>query len=378
VIPFTRPLVAENELHYLSKASENQRPWGGGDFFKLASEALTTILGGKEVLLTQSCTSALELAALALDIQPGDEVIVPSYTFVSSASAFALRGARIVYADSKEQDLNIDTRSVRELINEKTRAIVIVHYGGVACDMTELLALAKDKGIAIVEDAAQAIGATFNSYPLGGLSDFGCISFHGTKNVSSGEGGALILGENSEWNGRAQLAHEKGTDRSAFLRGEVDKYTWRTLGSSFIPSEFTASVLAAQLEHLEEITQRRRDYWQRYQGSLSGQLPDDYYILEQGGEGSNGHMFALLVPRASTRQPLISALKSRGIIATSHYEPLHMSPFAIEHQMTGQTDLPVARDLSSRVIRLPMWSSAGLPVEEVSNGFLESVKQDLV
>lgn len=374
MIPFTRPIVSSNETTYLESVCRSQRPWGGGEFYGQASNELSAQMGGKEVLLTQSCTSALELAALAIDIEPGDEVIVPSYTFVSSANAFALRGAKIVFADSEPSTMNLDVANLEALISPKTRAIVAVHYGGVACDMDELTGLSAKHNLVLIEDAAQAIGASYKGKPLGSLGDFGCISFHGTKNISSGEGGALVLGgANRTFHERARLAHEKGTDRSAFLRGEVDKYTWRTLGSSFIPSEFTAAVLSAQLEKVDEVTQRRRGYWQDYDRNLRERLPENYSALAQGGEGSNGHMYALLVPTEQARRELMSALKEAGVAATSHYEPLHSSPFGSSIEAHSDNHFPIVDEFSSRLLRVPMWSADGLPVEEISEKILTSI-----
>lgn len=373
MIAFSRPASFDVEMEYLAQVREAGAPWGGGDFYRRATEELKSIHDVQDVLLTQSCTSALELAALGLNIRPGDEVIVPSYTFVTSASAFALRGAKIVFVDSEPDTLNIDVSKVEALITSKTKAIVAVHYGGVACDMDELMAIAKSHGVSVIEDAAQAVGSTYKGRPLGSIGDLGCISFHGTKNVSSGEGGALFINtESQEVVDRIHIAHEKGTDRASFLRGEVDKYTWRDLGSSFIPSEFTCAVLLAQLENLELVQKRRRVSWDQYSQSLASSTEFGFSILNQDKPGSNLHMFALVAPHAEMREKLRSSLKERGIIATSHYEPLHLSPFALQHGLSV-AGAPIAENLSSRILRLPLWSDQGLNVEHVSRMVAEEL-----
>lgn len=373
MIQFTNPAKFEDELHYLKVAHETGKPWGGGQFYEAVTKKLNRWHPSNEILLTQSCTSALELAALALDIRPGDQVIVPSYTFVSSANAFALRGAEIVFADSCRGTLNIDLDHVETLITDRTRAVVAVHYGGVACDMERLTSLAEAHGFAVVEDAAQAIGASYHGRPLGTIGDLGCISFHGTKNVSSGEGGALLI--NSRHKGlaeRARLAHEKGTDRASFLKGEVDKYTWRSLGSSFIPSEYTCAVLNAQLDNLEVITKRRAAYWQAYSKSLEWVTDLGIEILQHGGEGANFHMFALIMTSESQRERVRQHLLSLGIVTTTHYQPLHLSPFAIDQKYRVEP-LVVAEGHSKRLLRLPMWSEEGLELGKVVDRLAESV-----
>lgn len=374
LISFSRPAHFELEAEYLAEAASDRAPWGGGKFYSRAANAVGEAHPSDAVLLTQSCTAALELAALALDIQPGDEVIVPSYTFVSTANAFALRGAKLRFADSLPNDLNVDPESIEALITPETKAIVVIHYGGASCDMARVMEIARKYGVPVVEDAAQAIGSTFKGKALGTIGDLGCLSFHGTKNVSSGEGGALLI--NSELPGvreRAQTAHEKGTDRASFLRGEVDKYTWRSLGSSFVPSEFTCAVLLAQVENLGSIQRRRRISYSSYATELSPLLGFGYRFLEQDVEGGNLHMFALIAPTESEREKLRLGLKQRGVTATSHYEPLHESPFIVENSGI-QHHLPHASNLSRRLLRLPMWSESGLDTSRVSNELLSIVK----
>jgi len=368
MITFTRPRIAGNELRNLKHAIENSTPWGGNFFFNQATSQLRDILGAQQVLITQSCTSALELAALAIQIGPGDEVIVPSYTFVSTASAFALRGAQIKFADILPTTLNIDPEDVRKLITSHTKAIVVVHYGGVACDMDEIMKIAAEAGVLVIEDAAQGIGSSYKGQPLGTIGDLGCVSFHGTKNISSGEGGALII-NNPEASiiEAAQLSFEKGTDRRAFLAGEVDKYTWKSLGSSFIPSEYTCAVLSAQLEELNSVSQERYRYWASYSSSLRGAHNDfSASELKQDVEGSNHHMFGFLAESPNERAFILSELFKSGVKAASHYQPLHDSPFALQHIDPNPRRLEVTEDVSGRLVRLPMWSGPGLEVEEVA------------
>jgi dTDP-4-amino-4,6-dideoxygalactose transaminase len=330
----------------------------------------------QNVLLTQSCTSALELAALALDIQVGDEVIVPSYTFVSSASAFALRGARLVFAEIDKKTLNIDVNLIESLITEKTKAIVAVHYGGQSALINEIMALAAPRGIAVVEDAAQAIGSTSGGLPVGTLGDLACFSFHGTKNLSAGEGGALVINtKDSSVIERGLLAHEKGTNRRNYLKGEVDKYTWHALGSSFIPSEFTSSVLAAQLGDLELITTRRLRYWHEYEQLLSSEQNRGFDIIMQNAPGNNGHMFALTLGNPELREEIIKEMRTMGVQATSHYEPLHSSPYIASSPGFMRSDLPVTEFTGKAILRMPMWSADGLDTKTAASAFLSSLSK---
>ena len=367
MIAFTRPRMASNELSYLEEAINASTPWGGNHFYRQATSQLQDMLGANHVLITQSCTSALELAALAIQIGPGDEVIVPSYTFVSSASAFALRGATIKFAEVLPSTLNIDPEDVRSLITDRTKAIVVVHYGGVPCDMDEIMKIAAKAGVVVIEDAAQGIGSHYNGRPLGTIGDLGCISFHGTKNISSGEGGALVINTaESTITEAAHLSFEKGTDRRAFLAGEVDKYTWKSLGSSFIPSEFTCAVLSAQLEELELVTEVRSSYWSMYSTGLGEAFSKhSISVLKQSTEGSNHHMFSFVAKSRDHRTFVIDELAKVGVKSASHYQPLHQSPFAMDNVDPQPRRLPVTEDFSERLLRLPMWSSPGLDVEEV-------------
>jgi dTDP-4-amino-4,6-dideoxygalactose transaminase len=374
VIPFSKPAAFMAEAEYLTQVRESHMPWGGGAFYKKASDKLAAIHRANDVLLTQSCTAALELAALGLNLGPEDEVIVPSYTFVTTASAFAMRGARVVFVDSEPETLNIDVSKIEALVTSRTKAIVVVHYGGVPCDMDEIMAIAKRHGIAVIEDAAQAIGSSYKGQPLGTIGDIGCLSFHGTKNVSSGEGGALLINStDSDVIDRLHTAHEKGTDRAKFLRGEVDRYTWRKLGSSFIPSEFTCAVLLAQLENLEEIQFRRRTSWGSYAKLGEQEQFRGFRWLNQDIEGSNLHMFAVIAPDSESREWLRKDLKAKGIVATSHYEPLHSSPFALS-QDWPRPHAPIAQALSERILRLPLWSEINLPVEQVTSAVISALE----
>lgn len=374
MIPFSLPARFESELDYLARAQNQGKPWGGGDFYEAAKQELLRLHPSQDALMTQSCTSALELAAIALGVGPGDEVIVPSYTFVSSANAFVLRGAKIIFADSRGPDLNIDLDHVETLISERTKVLVVVHYGGVACDMTRAMALAERHRFFVVEDAAQAIGASLDDKPLGTIGHLGAISFHGTKNVSCGEGGALLINTNaSDVYERARMAHEKGTDRARFISGQVDKYTWRSIGGSFTPSEFTMAVLRAQLESINQVNERRLNYYREYRALLAELELFGVTILQQDLPGANYHMFAILLESRELRERLRQHLSTHGVAATSHYEPLHLSPFGAEHFASKET-LNVATKSSSTILRLPMWSHIGMPTELISNLILDFFK----
>ena len=378
MIAFSRPAVFEAEAEYLSQVRDFRAPWGGGVFYAKASEEIRTMHQVHDVLLTQSCTAALELAALGLNVGPGDEVIIPSYTFVTTASAFALRGAKIVFADSEPETLNMDATELESLITSRTKAIVVVHYGGVACDMDEIMSIAKRHGVAVVEDAAQAIGSSYKGRPLGSIGDLGCLSFHGTKNVSSGEGGALLVNSRDEiLLDRLHTAHEKGTDRAKFLRGEVDKYTWRQLGSSFIPSEFTCAILLAQLQNFGLIQARRRSSWDKYMAAFADIQQSGFRWLSQDALGANLHMFALISPDGASRESLRKGLREKGVVATSHYEPLHSSPFATS-QDWPRTVAPVSQDLSERILRFPLWSEEGLDTDLITSATLSILQSQQV
>jgi dTDP-4-amino-4,6-dideoxygalactose transaminase len=354
-IPFNRPSLVGEELRYMREAIAAGRISGDGGFSRRCHALLEQELGAPRVLLTTSCTHALEMCALLLDLAPGDEVIVPSFTFVSTANAFALRGARPVFADVRPDTLNLDESRLPELIGPRTRAIVAVHYAGVGCEMEAILALAGRHGIAVVEDNAHGL---FGKRGGGKLGTFGCLatlSFHETKNVTCGEGGALIVND-AAYLERAEVVRQKGTNRSQFFRGIVDKYSWVDLGSSYLPSDLLAAFLLAQLEARERIQAARRRLWERYDRELAGwaaangaRLP----VVPPGCEQPY-HLFYLLLPSLAARQALIAHLRGRGILAVFHYVPLHLSAYG-RQVAAGNRDCPVAADVADRLVRLPLF-----------------------
>ncbi|MGG1944402.1 dTDP-4-amino-4,6-dideoxygalactose transaminase [Trinickia sp. NRRL B-1857] len=354
-IEFNRPYMTGRELQYIAEANEGHRLAGDGPFTKRCHQWLEARTGAQKALLTHSCTAALEMAALLLDIAPGDEVIMPSYTFVSTANAFVLRGGIPVFVDIRDDTLNLDERLVEEAITPRTRAIVPVHYAGVSCEMDTLMEIAGRRGLAVVEDAAQGVESTYKGRALGSIGTFGALSFHETKNVISGEGGALLVNDTA-YSTRAEIIREKGTDRSRFFRGEVDKYTWQEVGSSFLPGELVAAFLWAQLERADSITHTRLEAWARYHELLApleqqGVLRRPY-IPEQCGH--NAHMYYVLLSEGIERQKVLDALKESGIYSVFHYVPLHTSPAG---QRYGRVhgNLDVTDRQAERLIRLPLW-----------------------
>jgi len=355
-IPFHRPWKGARDSELIARCLESGSFSGDGPFTLQARALLERLTGAPAVLLTTSCTAALELAALLLDICPGDEVILPSFTFVSSANPFCLRGAHPRFVDIDPRTLNMDPSGIPELLTERTRAVVPVHYAGVACDLDPILKLSQRWGFHVVEDAAQAIGSTRKGRPLGTEGVLGAVSFHGTKNIGCGEGGALLVND-AELVEAALVLREKGTNRSQFLRGMVDKYTWVDVGSSFLPSDLLAALLVSQLEDLELVTRKRRRLWMLYheellplarQGVLT--LPDPADFAE-----ANGHIFWMLCGDALERTRLIDFLRSFGIQAAFHYVPLHLSPIG-RHFGGCEGQLPVTEDLAERLLRLPLWA----------------------
>ena len=354
-IPFNRPYATGNELAYLTEAQRHGHLSGDGSFTRRCHQWIEQRTGCVKALLTQSCTSALDLAALLLDLKPGDEVIMPSFTFVSTANAFVLRGAVPVFVDIREDTLNLDERLIEAAITPRTRAIVPVHYAGVSCEMDAIAAIAARHGLRIVEDAAQGVMAGYKGRPLGAIGDIGCFSFHETKNVISGEGGSLLVND-AELVQTAEIMREKGTDRGRFFRGEVDKYTWQNVGSSFLPSEITAAFLWAQLEQAERITVERVAIWRRYHEMLAP--------LEQRGVlrrpvippdcQHNGHIYYILLETAEDRAHVLAELNRGGINAVFHYVPLHSSPAGMRFGRCAG-ELKVTTSQSERLIRLPMW-----------------------
>lgn len=355
MIPFNKPYLTGLEQANLQTALTNRKLSGDGPFTKVCSAWLETNLKTKRALLTHSCTAALEMAAILCDLQPGDEVIMPSYTFVSTANAFVLRGAVPVFVDIRPDTLNIDETLIEAAITERTKVIVPVHYAGVACEMNTIMAIAKKHNLFVVEDAAQGISSTYQGQALGTIGDLGCLSFHETKNVVSGEGGALLI-NNSDMVDRAEIIREKGTDRSQFIRGQVDKYTWQDLGSSYLPSELIAAFLKPQLESSAEINQARLQVWSNYFEAFAPLRDAGHFELAQipAGIEHNAHMFYLLLPDQETRTNFIEHLKSRDVMAIFHYIPLHSAPAGLKF---GRVSGSMANtdDLASRLVRLPLF-----------------------
>lgn len=356
-IPFNKPSVVGREYAYITESVATGQISGDGFYSKQCHALLEASVGVKRALLTTSCTHGLEMAAMLLDIQPGDEVIVPSFTFVSTANAFALRGARIVFADIRPDTMNLDESRLESLITERTRAIVPVHYAGVACEMDAISAIAQRHGIAVVEDNAHGLFGAYRGKPLGSFGALAAQSFHETKNFICGEGGALLIND-SQSIARAEVIREKGTNRSAFFRGEVDKYTWRELGSSYLLSDVLAAFLYGQLERRDHIQAERRRVWDRYDRELRdwrdrmgvrGPVVPDH--CEQAY-----HMYYLLLPSQDARAALIAHLKRRSILAVFHYLPLHLSTMG--EKFGGRPgDCPVAENVSERLLRLPFYTS---------------------
>jgi len=354
-IPFNWPYASSKELTYVAEAQRNHHLSGDGPFTKRCQQWLEQRTGCAKALLTHSCTSALDLSAILLDIQPGDEVILPSYTFVSTANAFVLRGAIPVFVDIREDTLNLDERLIEDAITPRTRVIVPVHYAGVSCDMDIINEIAKRHNLRVVEDAAQGVMASYKGRALGALGDLGTFSFHETKNVTSGEGGNLLVND-PELVLRAEIIREKGTDRGRFFRGEVDKYTWQDVGSSFLPGEITAAFLMAQLEQAEQITAGRLAVWQRYHELLAPWAQQGLFrrpIVPSDCQ-HNGHMYYILLEPEIDRQQVLDELKRNKIGAVFHYVPLHSSPAGMRFGR-AHGDLALTDSLSQRLIRLPMW-----------------------
>ena len=353
-ILFTRSKATGLELSYIAEAMAAGKLSGGGTFTMRCERWLEAATGSRRALLTHSGTGALEMAALLAGIGPGDEVIMPSYTFTSTANAFALRGAVPVFVDIRPDTLNLDERAVAAAIGPRTKAIVPVHYAGFGCAMDPINAVAAAHGLVVIEDAAQALMAhTPDGRPLGGVGTLGCLSFHDTKNLSAGEGGALLINDPALVE-RAEILREKGTNRSRFLRGEVDKYTWCDIGSSFLPSELTAAFLLAQLEQASEITQRRRALFDAYARALAPLAAEGRLVLPPYcGDQANGHLFWMLARDAADRDALIAALAATGIQATFHYVPLHSAPAGQRFGRAVGT-MSVTDDVASRLVRLPL------------------------
>ena len=363
MIKFNVPPYTGKELDYIKEAVEAQKICGDGSFTKKCNGWIEDKTGVPSALLTTSCTHATEMAAILLDIKPGDEVIMPSYTFVSTADAFVLRGATAVFVDIDPKTMNIDADLIEDAITEKTRAIVPVHYAGVACEMDKIMEIAKKHNLYVVEDAAQAIMCTYKGKSLGSIGDYGCYSFHETKNYSMGEGGALLIKDQKNVE-EAEIVREKGTNRSKFFRGQIDKYTWVAAGSSYLPSDMNAAYLWAQLEMADEMNNDRLSSWQRYYDGLKNleeegkiELP---YIPEYCEH--NAHMFYLKAKDLEERTRLISYLKENDVLSVFHYIPLHSAPAGNKYGRFNGEDKYTTRE-SERIMRLPMYY--GLKPEEV-------------
>lgn len=361
MIPFNKPFLTGKEAHYMYDAVYSGKLSGNGKYTKLCQNFFESKYGFKKSLLTTSCTDALEMAAILIGIQAGDEVILPSYTFVSTANAFVLRGAKLVFADSMSDNPNMDAATIEPLITEKTKAIVPVHYAGVACDMDSIMALAKRYGLWVVEDAAQAIDSFYinakgEKKALGSIGHLAAFSFHETKNIISGEGGMLAINDD-RFIERAEIIWEKGTNRSAFFRGEVDKYGWVDVGSSFLPSEAVAAFLWAQLENKDIIQKKRISIWNAYRTSLDEWAEENNVNLPRVPSYStnNAHMFYLVFPNLSERSSFIEHLKSLNVSAVFHYISLHKSDFFKSYDSTFKRDLPCCDRYTLCLVRIPLY-----------------------
>lgn len=354
-IPFNRPYMTGLEHDYIAQAYANGKLAGDGPFTDRCHALIQQSTGGARTLLTHSCTAALEMCALLLGVEPGDEIIMPSFTFVSTANAFVLRGGIPVFVDIRPDTLNIDERQIENAISSRTKAIVVVHYAGISCNMAAIIKLARRHGIRVIEDAAQGVGASLEGKALGTFGDLGCYSFHETKNIICGEGGALLVNDQGLIDS-AEIIREKGTDRNRFFRGQVDKYTWQTLGSSFLPGELTAAFLLAQLENIQCITDARIAAWQLYDELLAPLAAEGMLGLPTVPQGCehNGHLYYVVLPQGVDRNLVLSKLNENGIGAVFHYVPLHKSPAGKKYGKTLH-ELPVTDSMSARLLRLPLW-----------------------
>ncbi|MBO9523801.1 MAG: dTDP-4-amino-4,6-dideoxygalactose transaminase [Nocardioidaceae bacterium] len=370
-IPFTTPFHAPGEVKYVTESIASGQTSGDGPFTRRAVELLTPLVGGGTCLLTTSCTHALEMSALLLDLEPGDEVIVPSFTFVSSVNAFVLRGAVPVFVDVRPDTLNLDEARLEAAITPRTKAVVVVHYGGVGCEMDEITTIAARHGIAVVEDNAHGLGGSYKGRVLGSIGAMATQSFHATKNVSCGEGGAIVLNDPALVE-RAEIIREKGTNRSQFFRGMVDKYRWMDVGSSYLPSDILAAQLCAQLETFAAIQARRHEIWDTYHHELASWAVGQGVARPTVPEHCEhpAHVYYLLLPSLEDRAAFIAALAAQDIVAPFHYVPLHDSPVGARLGRTALGGCPVTDDVSSRLVRLPLF--AGLDQGDVER-VLEAV-----
>lgn len=372
-IPFNKPYMTGKELWYIAQAHANGHLAGDGSFTKRCGAWLESRTGASKALLTHSCTAALEMAAILADLKPGDEVIMPSYTFVSTANAFVLRGAVPVFVDIRPDTLNIDETRIEAAITERTRAIVPVHYAGVGCEMDAIMAIARKHNLVVIEDAAQGIMSTYKGRPLGSIGHMGCLSFHETKNIISGEGGALLINDQSLAE-RAEVIREKGTNRSQFFRGQVDKYTWVDVGSSYLPSELISAFLWAQMEEADSITKRRLEIWEHYHQWFANLEKADKIRRPTIPREcvQNAHMYYLLLPNLAQRTAFIDRLKAQGVFTVFHYIPLHSSP---RGQSIGRATGSMAHTdaAGERLVRLPLWLGLETLQTEVIEKVIEAV-----
>ncbi len=374
LIPFNKPYMTGKELWYIAQAHHNGWLAGDGGFTKRCNTWLEQRTGARRALLTHSCTAALEMAAILADIQPGDEVIMPSYTFVSTANAFVLRGAVPVFVDIRPDTLNLDESLIEAAITRKTRAIVPVHYAGVACEMDTIMDIAARHNLLVIEDAAQGIMSTYKGRPLGSIGHLAALSFHETKNIIAGEGGALLVND-PELAERAEIIREKGTNRSQFFRGQVDKYTWVDIGSSYLPSELIAAFLWAQIEEADAITHRRQEIWQHYHVAFADLEASCKVVRPRIPTHCthNAHMYQLLLPTLEKRSVFIAALKENGVGSVFHYVPLHTAPAGLRHGRAFG-ELRHTLELSDRLVRLPLWLGLEEQQDEVIRRVIEAVE----
>ena len=372
-IPFNRPHMTGKELWYIARAHHNSMLAGDGPFTAACSKWLEERTGTRRAMLTHSCTAALDMAAILAGVGPGDEVVMPSFTFVSTANAFVLRGATPVFIDVRADTLNLDERLLEQALTPRTKAIVPVHYAGVSCEMDPILDLARRKSLLVIEDAAQGLMADYKGRPLGTMGALGAVSFHETKNVISGEGGALLVNDERLVQ-RAEIVREKGTNRTSFHRGEVQKYTWVDIGSSFLPGEIIAAFLLAQLEEADAITAQRLQLWDLYHRTFerlerAGRLRRP--VLPPGCR-HNAHMYYILLPTAELRTRLIERLSAQEIMSVFHYVPLHSSPAGLRFGRAA-TPMPNTDALSARLLRMPMWIGLEPAVVERIAGAIEEL-----
>ena len=375
MIDFNRPAYTGKEMEYIQDAVQRGMLCGDGEYTKRCSRWMEERFYTAHVMLTTSCTHALEMAAYLSDIQPGDEVIMPAYTFVSTADAFVLRGARIVFVDIRPDTMNIDEDLIEPAITEKTKAIVVVHYAGVSCEMDKILQIAHKYGLKVVEDAAQGVNAYYKGKALGTIGDFGCYSFHETKNYTMGEGGAILF-DKDEYQEKAEILREKGTDRSKFFRGQVDKYRWMDYGSSYLPSELNAAYLYAQLEVCDQIQDKRMEIWNYYHRELEALEKEGKITRPVIPEGCihNAHMYYLKVRDMEVRTKLIHYLREKGICSVFHYIPLHTAPAGQKFGRFAGEDRYTTKE-SERLLRLPMFYNLDMKDVEYVTEQLKSFKE---